>query len=317
MLIKFNWKIRKKFQNAYFKTYFCFNNSHIEPAIENYGDNKDTLFDEIYKNVQSTSITRNMFINDIIVIFAAATDTTGTVLESALLWLSKHPHLQNKIYNELLQHSKANSFDHDCGNNCDAHRHDSKKEYKTSEYKQCVHFRALINEALRLSCVVPRPIPRRVSTRCVLKFDIDNHGGCCNILFDKESNDEIKNQQRQFCYKFEKSFMIEQNLLYSMTYNNKIWGQHPSKFDISRWVDSKQEELQFINHRESTPFSCGPRNCVGMIIAMKAIRIILPNLILNYKFQSKSANKDIMFKNTFTRTVLPQQPLIVKLRKQG
>ena len=322
---RFDKKIKTGFKKAYIATYDAMNDRYIKDALLNYDPSRDSLFDQLYKNVQNFhEITRTMFVSDIIVTFSASTDTTGTVLEAAILWLAKYPKLQEEIYQELLQYSRQNTFDRfrdknkSKDPNCKQHK--EKLEYISSNYSNCVKFRAFINESLRVTCVAPKAIPRRVSKPCILKFNINKKtGDCCDILFYSEkdgdsTSKEYSKEKREYTYKIEENFMIEQNLLYIMTYDKKIWGNDPLKFDINNWIDSKTG--RFINRSESMPFSSGRRNCVGQTIAMKAIKIILSNLILNYIFEPK-IKKDldnIVFEFNFTRHVLPEKALRIKRR---
>lgn len=81
--------------------------------------------------------------------------------------------------------------------------------------------------------------------------------------------------------------------------------ENPTKFDPQRFLDDRvQPPYAF------TPFSAGPRNCIGQKYALLEIKIFLIYLILNFQFKSCVPIEDVRF--NFAAVNRPSQPLEVK-----
>ena len=153
----------------------------------------------------------------------------------------------------------------------------------------------------------------------MLKFDINpNTKQCENILFYpiKSNNNDNNKSGKEYMYEYviDNDFFIEPNLLYNLRYNKQHWNIiDPNIFDVNRWIKHEKGKKSFLNYDQFIPFSIGKRNCVGMSLAIKEISLILANLILKYKFDTKTKH-DIQFAFGMNRSVYPQHPLIVSRR---
>lgn len=65
--------------------------------------------------------------------------------------------------------------------------------------------------------------------------------------------------------------------------NPLIWGEDADKFDPARWDRLKEDQL---SPYASATFSNGPRICIGKMFALLEVKIVLIELIRNYRFLS-------------------------------
>jgi len=91
-------------------------------------------------------------------------------------------------------------------------------------------------------------------------------------------------------------------------YNNfhPEYFQNGEKFDPIRWFDKSKT----IDAYAFTPFSAGPRNCIGQHLALNEARIILAELLSMYDFHIK---EDYTAKMVFSFLYEPEQPILASL----
>lgn len=65
--------------------------------------------------------------------------------------------------------------------------------------------------------------------------------------------------------------------------NPHIWGEDVDEVDPTRWGRLKGDQL---NPYAFSPFSNGPRICIGRLFSMFEIKIILAEMVRNYRFLS-------------------------------
>ncbi|CAH1760283.1 7200_t:CDS:2 [Entrophospora sp. SA101] len=68
---------------------------------------------------------------------------------------------------------------------------------------------------------------------------------------------------------------------YQIHHLASIWGDDVEKFNPSRWFTEKVKGLSRYNY---LPFSAGPKSCIGSKLALNEAKIILCNLLRNFRF---------------------------------
>ncbi|KAL4467811.1 hypothetical protein ABPG74_013146 [Tetrahymena malaccensis] len=80
--------------------------------------------------------------------------------------------------------------------------------------------------------------------------------------------------------------------------NPKLY-PNPEKFDPNRWMNSQQS-----NSLNFTPFSLGPRNCIGQHLAIIEAKCLLSYILINYDILPNKKQK-IQFRNQFIYGIQP------------
>ncbi|EFA75510.1 hypothetical protein PPL_11014 [Heterostelium album PN500] len=126
---------------------------------------------------------------------------------------------------------------------------------------------AIIKEVMRMYPVVPLSLPRESRESIVLQDYYIPKG--TKIIFNT----------------------------YSMGHNVEYW-KNPEVFDPTRFINDNHVEYNL-------PFSIGPRNCVGMNLALDELYTACANIVLNFKLFS-SNGKPISEDLVFTATTKPK-----------
>lgn len=95
----------------------------------------------------------------------------------------------------------------------------------------------------------------------------------------------------------------------SISYHN------PDTFAPSRWLASPPPEYANDILEEHTPFSTGPRNCLGKNLAYAEMRCILARMIYNFDMELDPSIEDWVNKQK-TCVLWCKDPLLVKLTKR-
>jgi cytochrome P450 len=77
---------------------------------------------------------------------------------------------------------------------------------------------------------------------------------------------------------------------YAMARNPRVWGPDAAEYRPERWIDAKTGELLTFPATKFFAFSAGPRQCIGMKLAMLNLRVLTANLLHRYKFEVDPAN---------------------------
>lgn len=330
--IQYTTSLRKYFTKAKHETFEQEYNTRHNEKKENKDDHttrkSKTLFQVLYKEIHDKNseyygkINDDMLLADLNELIGAGGETTVKVMECALMYIAKYSDtLQNVLYKELMQF-------------CVFNRSTNKFEWNNKQLNKCIKFRAFIHEMLRLSAALPVLLPHSVSKTCQLEFDINPiNKKCENIVFIVGEHSEVHNyytNQNQkdsadkrstnhYKYKIDESFFILANVLYMSTKNESFWGKNSAELNLDHWIeydDNLELGMKFKMCKESMPFGIGKRICAGKVIAMKSLTIILANLIVNYRFESKiKPMPNITFQFGFGRNIAPKLPLLVYQRK--
>lgn len=65
--------------------------------------------------------------------------------------------------------------------------------------------------------------------------------------------------------------------------NPSIWGKDVDEIDPTRWSPERLKGDQ-LNPYAFSPFSNGPRICIGRLFAMVEIKLIMAEMVRNYRF---------------------------------
>jgi cytochrome P450 len=78
--------------------------------------------------------------------------------------------------------------------------------------------------------------------------------------------------------------------VYAMARNPRVWGPDAAEFKPERWIDAETGELLSFPANKFLSFSAGPRQCIGIKLAMLNLRVLTANLLHRYKFDIDPAN---------------------------
>jgi cytochrome P450 len=133
--------------------------------------------------------------------------------------------------------------------------------YITADHvKQLVYLEAVIKETLRLKSAAP-------------------------LLFRVADQDTVIDGDV-----FIKKGQVMGMSVYAMARNPRVWGPDAAEYKPERWIDPKTGELLSFPATKFFSFSAGPRQCIGMKLAMLNLRVMTANLLHRYKFEIDPAN---------------------------
>ncbi|KAF9484616.1 cytochrome P450 monooxygenase CYP63 [Pholiota conissans] len=177
----------------------------------------------------------------------ASRDTTACVLTYITYFLAIHPHITTKLRAEVLQtvgSTAAPTFE---------------------QLRHMKYMRAVINETLRLFPPVPLNVRETRSAPCALPPPDRTYS---------ESADPRP------LYMPAETTIIYLPLLTQR--NSALWGEDADEFDPERWIDPARV-AKFVAHPAMyTPFSAGPRICLGQNYAYNETSYFLVRLLQQF-----------------------------------
>jgi cytochrome P450 len=203
------------------------------------------------KSESNSSFSPNL-ISEAITLLFAGQDTSAATLSWTLHLLTLHPHVQQKLAEEVrsvLGHPKTE---------------DEIRINKKSMAKM-VYLDAVIKESMRLYPVAPFVV-RKVGGNVTLKRQIDHESELVTLP----------------------SGSLACIWIYSLHRHPEFWSR-PDDFVPERWLapyDSGKDR-GIGEPGVYIPFAAGPRNCVGQPLANIILRSLLARLILHYEFQDE------------------------------
>ena len=109
-----------------------------------------------------------------------------------------------------------------------------------------------------------------------------------------------------------------------MRSDNKIWNldNNPMKLNLNYWIKTDKNDekiIKYINNKNSMPFSCGKRSCIGQSLANKECQAFLATLLLKFKIIAKNNdpnNIKLQFNDEGVSTLKKQIPVFVCKRNK-
>ncbi|EIW77750.1 cytochrome P450 monooxygenase CYP63 [Coniophora puteana RWD-64-598 SS2] len=175
----------------------------------------------------------------------ASRDTTACLLTYVTYFMAMHPDVTQKLRREVLSV---------CGQSTPTFEN----------IKQMRYMRAVIDETLRLFPPVPLNQRQSRPTSCTLPPP--------DPTFPAES--------RQPLYMPKSTTFFYSTLL--MQRNKALWGPDGDKFDPERWIDPQRLSKFTSNPMMFTPFSAGPRICIGQNYAYNEASYFLARLLQRF-----------------------------------
>ena len=229
--------------------------------------------------------------------------TVAHVIEIAILLSAKHPKIQEKVYQELLRVYK-------CDNS----------KFNFDKVTQCVLFRAFVNEAIRLS-LVSLISPFRTcekDIRCVkFKYKNSKKKDIFVDFCDSPKWDEIFLLDRKDNIKVCYDYIIKKNTLISGNLGGLSNKYHDElNVNLNNWIEKRENcKLVFKHNNKYLPFSCGKRECIGQILAIKQVQAFLANLLLNHKIIQYRPIK-IHFNFSLFTSIKNPTPVVIEPRQK-
>ncbi|OIV91478.1 hypothetical protein TanjilG_02096 [Lupinus angustifolius] len=201
------------------------------------------------------------YLRDFILSFIiAGKDTTSITLSWFFYLLCKHPHVQEKIAQEIREATKVSD-----GSNIDELGASITEE--TMEKMQYLH--AALTETIRLYPAVP------VETKFCFMDDTLPDG------FSVRKGDIVSFQP------------------YVMGRMKSLWGEDCEKFRPERWLD-KNGNFKNESPFKFTAFQAGPRMCLGKEFAYRQMKIFCAILLGSHSFKLADQNKSVKYRTAFT-----------------
>lgn len=269
----FSEKFEKKTNKKIRKTFSGQNNEYGKQMITdlfNEVEESSGPLSEAIKQRDKENTTKLEKPGNALIFSFAGHDTTGNTLTWLIYEISKNKIIQYKLQNEIDDFWKTQQD----------------KEIDYNDFKRLPYTTRCIMETLRLWNPLPNGTFRELTKDETIK-GLNNK----QVLLKKGTYIQIPNMMRHL--------------------NPKLWGDDVNIFNPDR--EFKDEELWFnsvINsYNPSTerfsPFTYGPRDCIGKNFSQIEMRLILLHLLKNYNFSltEKQANtyvQEDMSYNSFT-----------------
>ncbi|KAG8900783.1 hypothetical protein FRB99_005757 [Tulasnella sp. 403] len=197
-------------------------------------DEEGSFLDHLASSMDDPKVIKEQLLNMLL----AARDTTASLLSFVCYMLARHPHVMEKLQEEVLSlvgTSHHPSYD---------------------ELKQLRYLRAVLNETLRL--FPPVPVNSRVSLSET-------------VIPTRQGPIYVPVTETQVIYS-----------IISIQKRKDLWGEDADEFDPERWLDHRAKEAA-ADPFKFTPFSAGPRICIGQQFAYNEASYVMVRLIQTFK----------------------------------
>ncbi|KAF8811334.1 cytochrome P450 monooxygenase CYP63 [Phlegmacium glaucopus] len=176
----------------------------------------------------------------------ASRDTTACVLTFITYFLAIHPEAAQRLRAEVLEHCGPTSFP------------------TFQQFRDMKYMRAVINETLRLFPPVPLNVRESRSTPCIFPQSDRTH----------------PHTSKQPLYMPPATTVAYFPLLTQR--NPALWGDDADNFDPERWIDPERSVKYVANPAMFSPFSSGPRICIGQNYAYNEMSYFLVRLLQQF-----------------------------------
>ncbi|KAJ0974867.1 hypothetical protein J5N97_016832 [Dioscorea zingiberensis] len=211
------------------------------------------------------SLTREHIKAILMNMFLGGTDTSAATLEWAMSDLMRHPKVMKKAQDEVRGIVGK------------------KGKVEESDLQQISYLKLIINETLRLHCIVPLLLPRESMEECEVNGYI------------------IPEKTRVYI----NAWVIARD--------PKLW-EDPQNFIPERFEAS---DINFRGqHFEFIPFGAGRRICPGMQFGITTVEIALANILYHFDWEPpfETSHKDIDMTEAFGIVIHKKSPLILMAR---
>ncbi|KAK0475706.1 cytochrome P450 monooxygenase [Armillaria novae-zelandiae] len=136
------------------------------------------------------------------------------------------------------------------------------------QVKKLTYLQACINEGLRLHCTVGIGLPRVATENGIMISGNYFPGGT-----------------------------VVSSPCYTIHRDPMVWGSDPEDYRPERWFECDSAAVA----KAFTPFSVGPRACIGRNLAMLELQIIIASILKRFHFVLENPNETLEVKENFLR----------------
>ncbi|GAW02064.1 cytochrome P450 monooxygenase CYP63 [Lentinula edodes] len=184
----------------------------------------------------------------------AARDTTACLLTYVTYFMAIYPEITKRLRSEVLEH---------CG---------TSGSVTYEQLRNLKYMRAVINETLRLYPPVPLNVRESRAGGCTLSPSDSTYRASCDA-------DVMADDPRPLHMPGSTAITF----LPLLTQRNKIlWGSDADVFDPDRWLEGERLSRFVANPMMFTPFSAGPRICLGQNYAYNEASFFLVRLLQQF-----------------------------------
>ncbi|KAJ3891299.1 cytochrome P450 monooxygenase CYP63 [Lentinula edodes] len=184
----------------------------------------------------------------------AARDTTACLLTYVTYFMAIYPEITKRLRSEVLEH---------CG---------TSGSVTYEQLRNLKYMRAVINETLRLYPPVPLNVRESRAGGCTLSPSDYTYRASCDA-------DVMADDPRPLHMPGSTAITF----LPLLTQRNKIlWGSDADVFDPDRWLEGERLSRFVANPMMFTPFSAGPRICLGQNYAYNEASFFLVRLLQQF-----------------------------------
>ncbi|KAK0493480.1 cytochrome P450 monooxygenase [Armillaria luteobubalina] len=136
------------------------------------------------------------------------------------------------------------------------------------QVKKLTYLQACINEGLRLHCTVGIGLPRVATENGITISGNYFPGGT-----------------------------VVSSPCYTIHRDPSVWGNDPEEYRPERWFECDSASVA----KAFTPFSVGPRACIGRNLAILELQIIIASILKRFHFVLENPNEDLEVQESFFR----------------
>jgi len=211
-----------------------------------------TFLEHLTHSTEDVSLIRD----ELLSILLASRDTTACLLTFVTYFMAIYPEVTKRLRDEVLATHGAHNIP----------TYESLRSLK--------YMRAVLNETLRLFPPVPLNVRESRPEACALPPS--SQASALSSFSPKQSIPSPK----EHLYMPGSTPIMFMPLL--MQRNPDLWGADADVFDPDRWLDPKRISMVTANPMMYTPFSAGPRICVGQNFAYNEASFFLVKLLQQF-----------------------------------